>query len=88
MFSLRCILIAIGIFAYAVSVSSHYDAIELFVIPWGDGPAELVAYKGYHHVDPNTPEDPTDDYGDPGSGPNDAFVDCHSNVINTCRQVA
>lgn len=66
-------------------VWAEYTATELFVIGWGDGPNEFIAYEGYE-IDPGTPDDSTDDYFDGGSGPSTAFVDIYNNIIITNSQ--
>jgi hypothetical protein len=58
---------------------------ELFVIGWGDGADEFIAY-GAHDIDPGTPDDSTDDYFETGSGPSTAFVDKNKNIIITNSQ--
>lgn len=67
------------------SLWAEYLPTELFVIGWGDGPNEFIAY-GAHDIDPGTPEDSTDDYFETGSGPSTAFVDNYKNIIITNSQ--
>jgi len=83
--SMRAIIVLLTILLYPVCLRAEYTPTELFVIGWGDGPDEFIAY-GAHDIDPGTPEDSTDDYFETGSGPSTAFVDNYKNIIITNSQ--
>jgi hypothetical protein len=67
-------------FVHATAATALYAPDELFVIPWGEGRSEFIAYE-QREIDPGTPEDSADDYYDGGSGPSWAFVDYYGNLI-------
>jgi hypothetical protein len=79
MFSLRCILIAVGVVVFAASARAGYRATELFAVQWGQEQNELRIGEPFVEDVKLTPQDSTDDVTFPGGGPDQGFVDKEEN---------
>jgi hypothetical protein len=78
---LRILLLLITLLHCTTAVClGAYIEEEMFVVSWGSGPDEFIAYEA-HDVDPGTPGDSTDDYYVGGFGPREVFVDESNNFI-------
>ena len=65
---------------YSISFAIDFTPTEIMVIPWGDGPNELMKTSPEYEDNDNTPEDSTDDFIYPEAGPDRGFVDRYENV--------